>query len=146
MLSSCGPVGCGSAESIVDRFAEAVCWDGHHRDGLRAGSSLCPAGALTPGWDVINDELRQAVRELRSTQVLWLTGVLGGLLSGRKSATPVGATAAADSAGSVVATAVAATGVVGRGAAFTVVDVASVGSVSGTVGNGSMVSAGVSVT
>lgn len=65
-----------------------------YRDGLRAGSSVCPAGALAPGWDVINDELRQAVRELRSTQVLWLTGVLGALLPGRKSATPVGALAA----------------------------------------------------
>jgi len=65
-----------------------------YRDGLRAGSSVCPAGALAPGWDVINDELRQAVRELRSTQVLWLTGVLGALLPGRKSATPVGELAA----------------------------------------------------
>ena len=65
-----------------------------YRDGLRAGFSVCPAGALAPGWDVINDDLRQAVREVRSTQVLWLTGVLGALLPERKSATPVGELAA----------------------------------------------------
>jgi TetR/AcrR family transcriptional regulator, transcriptional repressor for nem operon len=65
-----------------------------YRDGLRAGSSVCPAGALAPGWDVINDELRQAVRELRSTQVLWLTGVLGALLPERRSPVPVGELAA----------------------------------------------------
>jgi TetR/AcrR family transcriptional repressor of nem operon len=50
-----------------------------YRNTLRAGSGMCPAGALTPGWDCINDELRQAVQELRNTQVLWLTGVLGAL-------------------------------------------------------------------
>jgi TetR/AcrR family transcriptional repressor of nem operon len=65
-----------------------------YRDGLRAGSSVCPAGALAPGWDCINDELRQAVRELRSTQVLWLTGVLGALGPRSKSSAPVGALAA----------------------------------------------------
>ena len=59
-----------------------------YRDGLHAGERVCPAGALAPGWGVINDELRQAVRELRSAQVLWLTGVLGGLpqpANGKKS-------------------------------------------------------------
>lgn len=50
-----------------------------YRNTLKAGSGMCPAGALTPGWDCINDELRQAVQELRNTQVLWLTGVLGTL-------------------------------------------------------------------
>ncbi|MEJ1171761.1 TetR/AcrR family transcriptional regulator [Variovorax sp. CCNWLW235] len=50
-----------------------------YRNTLKAGSGMCPAGALTPGWDCINDELRQAVQELRNTQVLWLTGVLGAL-------------------------------------------------------------------
>jgi len=39
-----------------------------YRNTLKAGSGICPAGALAPGWDVINDELREAVRELRSTQ------------------------------------------------------------------------------
>jgi TetR/AcrR family transcriptional repressor of nem operon len=50
-----------------------------YRHTLKAGSGMCPAGALTPGWDCINEELRQAVQELRNTQVLWLTGVLGAL-------------------------------------------------------------------
>lgn len=50
-----------------------------YRNTLKAGSGMCPAGALAPGWDVINDELRQAVQELRNTQVTWLTGVLGAL-------------------------------------------------------------------
>lgn len=50
-----------------------------YRNTLKAGSGMCPAGASTPGWDCINDELRQAVQELRNTQVLWLTGVLGAL-------------------------------------------------------------------
>jgi TetR/AcrR family transcriptional repressor of nem operon len=50
-----------------------------YRNTLKAGSGMCPAGALTPGWDCINEELRQAVQELRNAQVLWLTGVLGAL-------------------------------------------------------------------
>jgi TetR/AcrR family transcriptional repressor of nem operon len=65
-----------------------------YRNGLHAGEGVCPAGALAPGWDCINDELRQAVRDLRSTQVLWLSGVLGALAPGRQAATPVGALAA----------------------------------------------------
>lgn len=52
-----------------------------YRNTLRAGSAVCPAGALAPGWGVINDELRLAVQDLRNTQVTWLTGVLGGLAS-----------------------------------------------------------------
>ena len=40
-----------------------------YRNTLKAGSGMCPAGALAPGWGVINDELRQAVQELRNTQV-----------------------------------------------------------------------------
>jgi TetR/AcrR family transcriptional repressor of nem operon len=58
------------------------------RNSLHAGDGVCPTGALAPGWGVINDELRQAVRELRSAHVLWLTGVLGGLpqpANGKKS-------------------------------------------------------------
>ncbi len=54
---------------------------------------MSPAGALAPGWDCINEELRQAVRDLRSTQVLWLTGVLGALVPTR-SRGAVGALAA----------------------------------------------------
>ena len=34
-----------------------------YRNGLRAGSAVCPAGALAPGWDCINDELRRTVQE-----------------------------------------------------------------------------------
>ena len=52
------------------------------------------AGALAPGWDVINDELREAVRELRSTQVTWLTGVLGALMPARKKGASVASLAA----------------------------------------------------
>lgn len=52
-----------------------------YRNTLRAGSAVCPAGALAPGWGVINDELRLAVQDLRNTQVTWLTGVLGALAS-----------------------------------------------------------------
>lgn len=50
-----------------------------YRNALKAGSGMCPAGALAPGWDCINDELKLAVQELRTTQLLWLTGVLGAL-------------------------------------------------------------------
>lgn len=55
-----------------------------YRTALKAGSGMCPAGALTPGWDCINEELRQAVQALRNTQVLWLTGVLDALSPDRK--------------------------------------------------------------
>ncbi|CAA2103936.1 TetR/AcrR family transcriptional regulator [Variovorax paradoxus] len=65
-----------------------------YRNTLRAGSGMCPAGALTPGWDVINDDLRQAVRELRNTQVTWLTGVLGALMPVPGKGTSVAALAA----------------------------------------------------
>jgi TetR/AcrR family transcriptional regulator, transcriptional repressor for nem operon len=54
-----------------------------YRQGLRAGSAVCPAGALAPGWDCIDDGLRQAARDLRHAHVLWLTGVLGALAPGR---------------------------------------------------------------
>jgi len=65
-----------------------------YRDGLHAGERVCPAGALAPGWDCINDDLRRAVRDLRDAQVLWLTGVLGALTQGRKTSAPVGTQAA----------------------------------------------------
>lgn len=56
-----------------------------YRDALHAGDGVCPAVAVASGWGVVNPELQQAVRELRNTQILWLTGVLGAL--GRPSPT-----------------------------------------------------------
>jgi TetR/AcrR family transcriptional repressor of nem operon len=50
-----------------------------YRDTLHAGSRVCPAGALAPGWDCIEGELQRAVIELRATQIAWLTGVLSEL-------------------------------------------------------------------
>lgn len=47
-----------------------------YRNALNAGQGVCAAGSLAPGWDCINDDLRGAVRELRSTQIAWLAGVL----------------------------------------------------------------------
>lgn len=64
-----------------------------YRNTLKAGAGVCPAGALAPGWGVINDELREAVRELRNTQVTWLTGVLGALMPARKKGASVAALA-----------------------------------------------------
>jgi TetR/AcrR family transcriptional repressor of nem operon len=49
------------------------------RDTLHAGQQMCPAGALAPGWDCIDAELRAAVQALRRTQIDWLTGVLAEL-------------------------------------------------------------------
>ena len=46
-----------------------------YRWDLRAGSSMCPAGALAPGWDCIEPKLRNAVRSLRDEQVQWLSRV-----------------------------------------------------------------------
>ncbi|MGJ7543266.1 TetR/AcrR family transcriptional regulator [Variovorax sp. LT1R16] len=65
-----------------------------YRNGLQAGSAVCPAGALAPGWDCIQDELRQTVRELRDTQLMWLTGVLGALVHGAARPVSAGALAA----------------------------------------------------
>ncbi len=56
-----------------------------YRDALHAGDGVCPAVAVASGWGVVNPELQQTVRELRNTQILWLTGVLGAL--GRPSPT-----------------------------------------------------------
>lgn len=50
-----------------------------YRDGLHAGRGLCPAGALAAGWDCIDAELRETVRELRDVQIRWLSEVLSGL-------------------------------------------------------------------
>lgn len=58
-----------------------------YRNGLHAGRAVCPAGALAPGWDCIDSQLRDAVRALRATQIRWLTEVLSGLNPrGRRSA------------------------------------------------------------
>jgi TetR/AcrR family transcriptional repressor of nem operon len=65
-----------------------------YRNTLRAGSGVCPAGALAPGWDCINEDLRLAVQELRNTQVMWLTGVLGALAPAREKGSPVASLAA----------------------------------------------------
>jgi TetR/AcrR family transcriptional regulator, transcriptional repressor for nem operon len=46
-----------------------------YRWDLRAGSGMCPAGAMAPGWDCIEPKLRSAVRSLRDEQVQWLSGV-----------------------------------------------------------------------
>jgi TetR/AcrR family transcriptional regulator, transcriptional repressor for nem operon len=64
-----------------------------YRNVLHAGEGVCPAGALAPGWDCIEDELRQAVRELRNTQIVWLAGVLGALVSDRAPSVPASALA-----------------------------------------------------
>jgi TetR/AcrR family transcriptional regulator, transcriptional repressor for nem operon len=57
-----------------------------YRNDIRAGEQVCPGGSFVAGWDCIEDGLRRAVREIRSEQVLWLTGVLGALLPSRKGA------------------------------------------------------------
>ncbi|MGO4156044.1 TetR/AcrR family transcriptional regulator [Cupriavidus sp. YAF13] len=54
------------------------------REALHAGSGVCPAGALAPGWDCIDETLRQAVRGLRAAQVDWLEGVLREMGLGRQ--------------------------------------------------------------
>lgn len=51
-----------------------------YRDGIGAGEKMCQGGSFVAGWDCIEGGLQQAVREIRSEQVLWLTGVLGALL------------------------------------------------------------------
>jgi TetR/AcrR family transcriptional regulator, transcriptional repressor for nem operon len=50
-----------------------------YRDTLGAGHQVCPAGAFAPGWDCIQGELQQAVRELRNAQVDWLATVFSEL-------------------------------------------------------------------
>jgi len=46
------------------------------RNAIGAGERMCPAGAVVPGWDGMNEDLRQAVRQLRAAQVRWLGDVL----------------------------------------------------------------------
>jgi TetR/AcrR family transcriptional repressor of nem operon len=78
----------GSPQAALDAYFKM------YRDALHAGERVCPAGGTAPGWDCIDDELRQAVRDLRSVQLMWLTGVLGALAPRRKSSAPVGQLAA----------------------------------------------------
>jgi TetR/AcrR family transcriptional regulator, transcriptional repressor for nem operon len=47
-----------------------------YRNGLHAGRAVCPAAAVTTGWDCIDSPLRDAVRALRATQIEWLTDIL----------------------------------------------------------------------
>ncbi|MEY4582463.1 MAG: hypothetical protein RL701_7166 [Pseudomonadota bacterium] len=43
-----------------------------YRDTLHAGEAMCPAGALAPGWDCIEDSLKAEVRRIRTVQIDWL--------------------------------------------------------------------------
>jgi len=70
----------GSPQAMLEAYFRM------YREGIRAGEAMCPAGAFAPGWDCIQGELQEAVRELRSAQVLWLTGVLGAAGSGASAA------------------------------------------------------------
>lgn len=46
-----------------------------YRDTLGAGRVMCPAGALTPSFDVVDPPVREEVRLIRQAQVDWLTEV-----------------------------------------------------------------------
>ena len=50
-----------------------------YRDTLGAGRVMCPAGALAPGWDVVDPAVREEVRGLRQAQVDWLSEVFAEL-------------------------------------------------------------------
>ena len=58
-----------NAEIKLNAYFDLYRWD------LRAGAAMCPAGALAPGWDCIEPELRGAVLGLRDQQIRWLTDV-----------------------------------------------------------------------
>ena len=58
-----------SPEAKLNAYFNLYRWD------LRAGAAMCPAGAMAPGWDCIEPELRGAVLGLRDQQIRWLTGV-----------------------------------------------------------------------
>jgi TetR/AcrR family transcriptional repressor of nem operon len=58
-----------NAEIKLSAYFDLYRWD------LRAGAAMCPAGALAPGWDCIESDLRGAVLGLRDQQIRWLTGV-----------------------------------------------------------------------
>jgi TetR/AcrR family transcriptional repressor of nem operon len=46
-----------------------------YRNTLSAGQAVCPGGSFAAGWDCIGDELKSAVRKLRSDQIDWLSRV-----------------------------------------------------------------------
>jgi TetR/AcrR family transcriptional repressor of nem operon len=50
-----------------------------YRHGLNPGRGMCPAGAMTPGWDCIDEGLKEAARALREVQVAWLADVVSTL-------------------------------------------------------------------
>lgn len=58
-----------SAAKKVDAYIKM------YRDTLGAGRVMCPAGALAPGWDVVDPAVREEVRLIRQVQIDWLTGV-----------------------------------------------------------------------
>jgi len=60
----------GSPESQLRSYFRML------RNALGAGTRVCPAGSVVPGWDCMNEDLREAVRHLRAGQVRWLAGVL----------------------------------------------------------------------
>ncbi|HEY2683874.1 MAG TPA: TetR/AcrR family transcriptional regulator [Steroidobacteraceae bacterium] len=47
-----------------------------YRHGLNPGHGMCPAGAMTPGWDCIEEGLKEAARALREVQLAWLADVV----------------------------------------------------------------------
>ena len=59
-------------DEVIDAYCRML------RNSLHAGDGVCPTGALAPGWGLIGDELRRAVRDLRNEHVNWLTKVFIG--------------------------------------------------------------------
>ena len=57
-----------------------------YRHWLSPGHGMCPAGAMTPGWDCIEADLKAAVRALREVQVAWLCEVIAALHPKRRAA------------------------------------------------------------
>jgi TetR/AcrR family transcriptional regulator, transcriptional repressor for nem operon len=51
-----------------------------YRYELGAARAVCPAGALAPGWDCIEETLRSTVRELRAVQIEWLASFAADLM------------------------------------------------------------------
>lgn len=50
-----------------------------YRNGLQAGSRVCPAAAFVPGWECVSNELKTAVQAIRDTQIAWLKATLGAI-------------------------------------------------------------------
>ncbi|KRB68980.1 TetR/AcrR family transcriptional regulator [Noviherbaspirillum sp. Root189] len=79
------------AQSVADRTPvdQFDAYIHMYRNDIRAGERICPGGSFIAGWDCIEDELREAVREIRAEQVVWLTGVLGAMLPTGKCTSPL---------------------------------------------------------